>query len=77
MAVTTEQIKQLREQTGAGVLEAKRVLDENKGDFNKALSILKAKGLAAAEKKAERTANDGLIETYVHCTLVHRTAVRE
>ena len=66
MAATTEQIKQLREQTGAGVLEAKRVLDENKGDFDKALSILKAKGMAAAEKKAERTAKDGVVETYVH-----------
>ncbi len=64
---TTEQIKQLREQTGAGVLEAKKVLDENNGDMQKALDILKARGMARAEKKAEeRTAKDGLIETYVH-----------
>jgi elongation factor Ts len=63
---TTEQIKQLREQTGAGVLEAKRVLDEHGGDFQKALSILKAKGLAAADKKAEREAREGVIECYVH-----------
>ncbi len=66
MAATTEQIKQLRELTGAGVLEAKRTLDENQGDFDKALSILKAKGLASAAKKATRAASDGLIETYVH-----------
>ncbi len=64
---TTEQIKQLREQTGAGVLEAKKVLDENNGDMQKALDILKARGMARVEKKAEeRTARDGLIETYVH-----------
>ncbi len=64
---TAEQIKQLREQTGAGVLDAKRALDENNGDFAKALSILRAKGAAVAEKKAAtRTANSGLVSTYVH-----------
>lgn len=64
---TADQIKQLREQTGAGVLDAKRALDENNGDFQKALSILRAKGAAIAEKKAAtRTANSGLVETYVH-----------
>jgi elongation factor Ts len=63
---TTEQIKQLRDQTGAGVLEAKRVLDQSDGDFQKALSILKAKGLAAADKKAERAAREGVIECYTH-----------
>jgi elongation factor Ts len=63
---TTDQIKQLREQTGAGVLEAKRVLDENNGDLQKALNILKARGLAKADKKAERAALEGLVECYVH-----------
>ncbi len=64
---TAEQIKQLREQTGAGVLDAKRALEETKGDFQKALSILKVKGAAVADKKtATRTANSGLIETYIH-----------
>ena len=64
---TAEQIKQLREQTGAGVLEAKKVLDEHGGDMNRALEILKARGIARAEKKAEeRSAKDGLIGTYVH-----------
>ncbi len=64
---TAEQIKQLREQTGAGVLDAKRALDENNGDFNKALNILKAKGAAVADKKtATRVANSGLVSTYVH-----------
>ncbi len=64
---TTEQIKQLRESTGAGVLEAKKVLDENNGDMQKALDILKARGIARAEKKVEeRTARQGVISTYVH-----------
>lgn len=63
---TAEQIKQLREQTGAGVLEAKRVLDENKGDFQKALDILKARGLAKADKKSERVAREGVVESYIH-----------
>jgi elongation factor Ts len=67
MATTTEQIKKLREETGAGILDAKKTLDEMGGDYDKALSILKAKGIAKAEKKAaERTAKDGAIETYVH-----------
>jgi elongation factor Ts len=63
---TTDQIKQLREQTGAGVLEAKRVLDENNGDLQKALNILKARGMAKADKKAERAALEGVVECYVH-----------
>jgi elongation factor Ts len=66
MAVTTEQIKKIRELTGAGVLDAKKTLEEQNGDFDKALAILKEKGLKNAEKKAERVAKQGLIETYVH-----------
>ena len=67
MASTAELIKKLREETGAGILDAKKTLDEMGGDYDKALSILKAKGIAKAEKKsAERTALDGAIETYVH-----------
>ncbi|TAH52183.1 MAG: elongation factor Ts [Chloroflexota bacterium] len=67
MASTTEQIKKLREETGAGILDAKKTLEQVGGDYDKALSILKAKGIAKAEQKAaERTAKDGAIETYVH-----------
>ncbi|MCC7165821.1 MAG: elongation factor Ts [Anaerolineae bacterium] len=67
MASTAEQIKKLREETGAGILDAKKTLDEMGGDYDKALSILRAKGIAKADKKAaERTARDGAIETYVH-----------
>ncbi|MDE3090014.1 MAG: elongation factor Ts [Chloroflexota bacterium] len=66
MAATADQIKKLREMTGAGVLDAKRTLEEHNGDFDKALAILKEKGLKAAAKKTERVAKQGLIETYVH-----------
>ena len=66
MAATAEQIKKLRDLTGAGVLDAKRTLEEHDGDFDKALAILKEKGMKAAAKKTERVAKQGLIETYVH-----------
>lgn len=66
MAATAEQIKKLRELTGAGVLDSKRTLEEQNGDFDKALAILKEKGMKAAAKKTERVAKQGLIETYVH-----------
>lgn len=66
MAATTESIKQLRELTGAGVLDCKKALDAAGGDFDKAAAILKEKGLAAAAKKADRKAADGRIEAYIH-----------
>lgn len=66
MAATAEQIKKLRELTGAGVLDAKRTLEQMNGDFDKAVAVLKAKGLAAAEKKSERKATEGAVVTYVH-----------
>ena len=66
MAVTTEMIKQLRELTGAGVLDCKKALEETNGDFEAASEILKQKGLAAAAKKLDRDAGDGLVEAYIH-----------
>ncbi len=66
MANTTEQIKKLREVTGAGVLDAKRALDEHNGDYDKALAVLKEKSLKRAEKKSDRVARQGIIQTYVH-----------
>jgi len=66
LATSSEQIKQLREQTGAGVLDCKRALDETNGSFEKAVEILRNKGLAAAAKKADRDASEGLIGNYVH-----------
>ncbi len=66
MATTTEMVKQLRELTGAGVLDCKKTLDATAGDMEKAQEILKEKGLAQAAKKAERVAAEGRIEAYIH-----------
>ncbi len=63
---TTEQIKTLREQTAAGMLDCKKALDLNNGDLDKAAVWLREKGLAAAAKKASREAHDGIIEAYTH-----------
>ncbi len=66
MTITVEMVKELREQTGAGVLEAKQTLETTNGDFEQAVRILREKGAASAAKKAGRTANEGVIEAYVH-----------
>jgi elongation factor Ts len=66
MAISAEQIKQLREQTGAGMLDCKKALDLHGGDANKATQWLMEKGLASAAKKSSREANEGVIQTYVH-----------
>jgi elongation factor Ts len=66
MAVTTEMIKQLREQTNAGVLDCKKALEQTDGDMAAAARILAEKGLAKAAKKADRVAADGRVEAYVH-----------
>ena len=66
MAITTAMIKELREATGAGMMDAKRALDENEGSIEKAKDYLRQQGLAKAGKKADRAANDGLIDTYIH-----------
>jgi len=64
--VSLEQVKQLREQTGAGVVDAKKALDESKGDLEAAIVLLRKKGQAKALKKAGRSASQGVIEAYVH-----------
>lgn len=64
--VTTELIKELRQKTGVGVMEAKKALDEANGNLTKALDILKKSGAAKAAKRADRTASQGLIEVYAH-----------
>lgn len=66
MAITTEQIKALREETGAGVMDAKRALEEANGDAKKAKEILREKGVAAAAKRAERETSNGVVESYIH-----------
>jgi elongation factor Ts len=66
MATTTEMIKILRERTGAGILDAKKALDEMGGDMEKAFDMLREKGLAKAAKKSSREAREGLVEPYIH-----------
>ena len=64
--ITTEMVKQLRERTGAGILECKKALEEANGDMDKAAEILRKKGIAKADKKAGRSAGDGVIGSYIH-----------
>ena len=66
MQVSPEQVKALRGKTGAAVLECKNALLEAGGDVNKAMAILKERGLFLAERKAERVTREGLIEAYTH-----------
>jgi elongation factor Ts len=66
MDISAATIKQLREATGAGVLDCRKALEATNGDFELAKAWLKDKGLAAAAKKAEREARDGLIGSYIH-----------
>jgi elongation factor Ts len=66
LQISIEMIKELREQCGAGIMECRNALLEVEGDIDKALRMLKERGLLKAEKKAERTTAQGLIEAYVH-----------
>ena len=66
MAIEIAEIKRLRGLTGVGMTDAKRALEVANGDFDKALSEMRKKGLTKAEKKGEREAREGLIEGYVH-----------
>ena len=66
MAVTIEMIKELRQSTGAGVLDCRKALVEADGQMDKAAEFLRKKGLAAAAKKADRLAADGRVEAYTH-----------
>jgi elongation factor Ts len=73
MDITVEKIRELREATGAGVLDAKKALEAANGDFDKAVDTLREKGLARAAKRADREAKEGLIEMYSH--LANRVGV--
>ncbi len=64
--ITPEQVKELRGKTGAGVMDCKKALVEADGDMEKAITILREKGLAKAAKKQSRTAAEGIIESYIH-----------
>jgi elongation factor Ts len=66
MAITTEQIKELREATGAGILDCRKALEQANGDFDKAVDFLREKGLATAAKRSDREASEGTVELYSH-----------
>lgn len=64
--ITAEMVRQLRERTGAGMMDCKRALTDANGDAEKAIELLREKGLSAAAKKAGRIASEGLVEAYIH-----------
>jgi elongation factor Ts len=66
MAITAEAVKDLRERTGAGMMDCKRALEETDGDVDKAVALLRDRGMAAAAKKAGRDAREGLVSSYIH-----------
>jgi elongation factor Ts len=66
MAITTEQVKELRAATGVGIMECRKALEEAAGDFDKAVDIIRERGLAKAAKRSEREASEGVLELYSH-----------
>lgn len=66
MEITTAMVKELREATGAGVLDCRKALETTGGDFDAAVAYLREKGLAEAAKKVDRAAREGVIEAYIH-----------
>src|SRR5947207_15981846 len=66
MANSKDDVKRLREETGAGVMDCKRALDEAKGDFSKAKTLIKERGLAKAKEKADREGKADDVDAYVH-----------
>lgn len=66
MAISLDDVKKLREETGAGMLETKKALEEAKGDFKKAKDVLNERGFAAATKRSGRETAEGLVHSYIH-----------
>ena len=66
MEISASAVKELRDKTGAGIMDCRRALEQAEGDGTRAMEILREKGLAHAKKVEGRTANQGLIETYIH-----------
>ena len=64
--ISADRVKELREKTGAGMMECKKALTESNGDFEKAIDCLRQKGIATAAKKVSRTASEGLVSSYIH-----------
>lgn len=66
MEIKAQAVKELRQKTGAGILDCKKALQENKGDMSKAVDYLRKKGLSKAEKKVDRSAAEGIVHSYIH-----------
>ena len=66
MDISADQVKLLRERTGAGMMDCKKALTESSGNIEKAIDYLRKKGAATAEKRADRATNQGLVEAYIH-----------
>ena len=66
MTITPDMVKELRQRTGSGIMDCKKALEEADGDIEKAIIVLREKGLSTAAKKAGRTASEGLVESYIH-----------
>ncbi len=66
MTITAAMVKQLRDKTGAGMMECKKALADTGGDVEKAIDALRKAGIAKAEKRADRAASEGLVEAYIH-----------
>jgi elongation factor Ts len=64
--ITADAVKELRERTGAGMMDCKRALTETDGDLDKAIALLRERGVAAAEKRSGRAAREGLVSSYIH-----------
>ncbi len=66
MAITSQMVKELRDKTQAGMMDCKKALNETNGDMEKAVDLLRQKGLAVAAKRAGRATSEGVVETYIH-----------
>jgi elongation factor Ts len=66
MAVTADQVRELRERTGAGMMECKKALQESLGDFEKAIEVLRKSGIARGASRSGRAASEGVVEAYIH-----------
>ena len=66
MNISAQMVKELRDKTGAGMMDCKKVLEASQGDFDQAMEMLRQKGLASATKKSQRVAAEGIIESYIH-----------
>lgn len=66
MEITSQMVKELRDKTNAGMMDCKKALTETGGDMEKAVDFLRKKGLAVAQKRADRATSEGMIETYIH-----------